>query len=79
MLIKKTVRESGVPVKVGKALVKQGEGGVRINLTVQVKYGINIHRLLRQVQELLKNRIEYLTGLQLLTIDIIVSKVDIVE
>lgn len=79
MLIKKTVRESGVPVKVGKALVKQGEGGVRINLTVQVKYGINIHRLLRQVQELLKNRIEYLTGLQLLTIDIIVSKVDIGE
>jgi len=79
MLIKKTVGESGVPVKLGKALVKQSEAGVRINLTVQVKHGINIPRLLRQVQELLKNRIEYLTGLHLLTIDIIVSKVDIGE
>ncbi len=79
MLIKRTVQESGVPVKVGKALVKQGEGGVRINLTVQVKHGMNIPRLLRRVQELLKNRIEYLTGLHLLTIDIIVSKIDIGE
>ena len=77
LLVKRTVEESGIPVKVEKTIVKQIDEGVQINLAVQVRFGINIPRLLRRIQELLKSRIEHFTGLYLVSIDIIVKKIDI--
>ncbi len=75
-LAKRIIRESQLPVRPGKAIVEQNPGGVRLNLTVKVKYGVYIPSLIKEIQKLLKEKIEYLTGLNIVAVDIVVGKIE---
>ena len=79
VLTQRIVQDSGMPARVGKALINQSQEGVRINVTAQVKHGVFIPGVLSEMQRLLKDRIEYLTGLNIISVDIIVNKLDIGE
>lgn len=57
--------------------IKFHNGNVDINIAVEVDYGSNIPKVVKQVQEKVKNNVEQMTGLKLANINIDVCGVDI--
>lgn len=78
-LARRILLDSGLPLKPGKALIEHNGEGVRINLTVQVRYGMNIPAICKEAQKVLHYQMEYFTGLNILSVDIIVHKIVVDE
>lgn len=77
LLVNKGIEETRAPVRSKKVTVVQSEEGVRLELTMTVNYGIYIPGCLKELREILKEKIEYLTGLDIIAVDILVSGIDI--
>ncbi len=75
-IAKRVIEDSQKPVKLGKALVEQSQGEVRLNLTVKVKMGVFIPEIIREIQRLVKEKIEYMTGLNIVSVNVVVGKID---
>lgn len=75
-LIKRIIQDSGLPARVGKVHINQTQEGVLVNVTAQVKHGTFIPEVLMDMQRLLTEKIEYLTGLNIISIDITANKIE---
>ncbi|HWI54743.1 MAG TPA: Asp23/Gls24 family envelope stress response protein [Desulfobacteria bacterium] len=76
LLVNKSIEETQAPVRSKKVTVQQNEEGVRLELTMKVKYGLGIPGCLKELQKIIKEKIEYLTGLDIIAIDILVDGID---
>jgi len=55
------------------------EGAVRVNMTLNMKYGYSIPKVIRQVQERVSQQIENMTGLAVPEVNIRVAGVNLSE
>lgn len=75
-LVNKSVEDTQASVRLDRVRAMQSEEGTRLELSVTVKYGIHIPDCIKEIQKVLKEKIEYLTGLNILAVDILVNGID---
>jgi uncharacterized alkaline shock family protein YloU len=79
LLVNKVIGDSQASVKLDRVRARQSEEGTRLELTVTVKYGIYIPTCVKELQKVLREKIEYLTGLNIIAVDIFVNGIDTTE
>lgn len=60
-------------VKIAKTKININEEGILIRLNLVLKYGKNIPETIREIQENLKRELDYITGINIKKIDIVVD------
>jgi uncharacterized alkaline shock family protein YloU/adenylate kinase family enzyme len=62
-----------------KNMIISSKNGMLLNLDVSLLYGTNIPRVLHEVQKQVKERLEYLTGFQLMSINVAARRIVLAE
>lgn len=65
--------------RVGKVDIKSQPDGVRLELEVNVFYGHNIPLLLGEIQRQVKHKLEFLSGLNLVSVQVTARKIELPE
>lgn len=60
-------------IKIGKTKININEEGILINISLTLKYGNNIPKIVRTIQEHLKKELDYITGINIKKIDVSVD------
>jgi uncharacterized alkaline shock family protein YloU len=60
-------------VKIGKTKININEEGILIKISLALKYGNNIPDIVRTIQEHLKKELDYITGINIKKIDVLVD------
>lgn len=79
LLANKIVEDILAPVRLNRVRAVQSEEGVSLELAITIKYGTYIPGCLKELQKVLKEKIEYLTGVNIIAVDILVSGIDTSE
>ncbi len=60
-------------IKIGKTKISINEEGILIKISLTLKYGKNIPETIRAIQENLKKELDYITGINIKKIDVLVD------
>ncbi len=60
-------------VRIGKTKINISEEGILIQISLSLKYGKNIPEIVRIIQENLKKELDFITGINIQKIDVLVE------
>lgn len=69
-----TIKDIKEIVRIGKTRINVSEEGVLIQMNIILRYGDNIPLIVKQAQEKLKKELDYITGINIIKIDVLVEK-----
>ncbi|OQY38042.1 hypothetical protein B6228_05120 [Candidatus Atribacteria bacterium 4572_76] len=69
-----TLKDFKEVVKLGKSQISIKEEGILINISLVLRYGENIPQVGLKIQKSLKKELEYITGINVILINIFVYK-----
>ncbi|MDD3538651.1 MAG: Asp23/Gls24 family envelope stress response protein [Atribacterota bacterium] len=60
-------------IRIGKTKININEDGILIQISLTLKYGKNIPEIIKKVQQNLKRELDYITGINITKIDVLVE------
>ena len=69
-----TIKDIKEVVRIGKTKINVSEEGVLIQMSIILKYGDNIPLIVKHIQEKLKKELDYITGINIIKINVLVEK-----
>lgn len=60
-------------IRIGKTKIDINQEGISISINLTLKYGVNIPEMVRVIQEQLKKELDYITGINIIKIDVLVD------
>jgi uncharacterized alkaline shock family protein YloU len=68
-----TIKDFKDVIRVGKTRINITEEGILIQMNLILRYGKNIPNIVRKIQEILKKELDYITGINIIKIDVLVE------
>jgi uncharacterized alkaline shock family protein YloU len=68
-----TIKDFKEVIRVGKTRINITEEGILIQMNLILRYGKNIPNIVRKIQEILKKELDYITGINIIKIDVLVE------